>query len=64
MTTATTELVPGYLDVTRLAVGSFGARYREPTVTAYTQDLKAFLGWCQGPRARPSGSGLTLPGSM
>ncbi|MGI8613833.1 MAG: hypothetical protein ACR2KL_07830 [Nocardioidaceae bacterium] len=46
-TTTTTGLVPGYLDVTRLAVGSFLARYREPTLTAYTQDLKAFLGWCQ-----------------
>jgi integrase/recombinase XerD len=45
--TNTTELVPGYLDVTRLAVGSFLARYREPTLTAYTQDLRAFLGWCQ-----------------
>jgi len=46
-TTTTTGLVPGYLDVTRLAVGSFLARYREPTLTAYTQDLRAFLGWCQ-----------------
>lgn len=26
---------------------SFLARYREPTLTAYTQDLKAYLGWCQ-----------------
>jgi hypothetical protein len=43
----TTELVPTYLDVTRLAVCSFSARYREPTLTAYTQDLRAFLGWCQ-----------------
>lgn len=47
MTTTTTELVPSYLDVTRLVVGSFLARYREPTLTAYTQDLKGFLGWCQ-----------------
>jgi len=47
-TTATTsELVPGYLDVTRLAVASFLARCREPTLTAYIQDLNAFLGWCQ-----------------
>ncbi len=46
-TTTTTELGPGYLDVTRLAVVSFLARYREPTLTAYTQDLKVFLGWCQ-----------------
>ena len=45
--TTTTELVPSYLDVTRLAVGSFLARYREPTLTAYTQDLRAFQGWCQ-----------------
>jgi site-specific recombinase XerD len=44
---STTELVPSYLDVTKLAVGSFLARYREPTLTAYTQDLRAFLGWCQ-----------------
>ena len=46
-TTTSTELVPGYLDVTRLAVASVLARYREPTLTAYTQDLKTFLGWCQ-----------------
>jgi site-specific recombinase XerD len=45
--TATTELLPSYLDVTKLAVASFLARYREPTLTAYTQDLKAFLGWCR-----------------
>jgi hypothetical protein len=45
-TTTTSALVPGYLDVTRLAVASFLARYREPTRTAYTQDLNAFLGWC------------------
>jgi hypothetical protein len=45
-TTTTSELVPGYVDVTRLAVASFLARYREPTLTAYTQDLKAFLGCC------------------
>jgi site-specific recombinase XerD len=47
MTTTTTELVPTYLDLTRLALGSFLARYRQPTLTAYTQDLRAFLGWCQ-----------------
>jgi site-specific recombinase XerD len=47
MTTTTTDLVPTYLDVTWLAVASFLARYREPTLTAYTQDLRAFLGWCQ-----------------
>jgi site-specific recombinase XerD len=33
--------------VTRLTVASFLARYREPTLTAYTQDLKAYIGWCQ-----------------
>jgi Phage integrase, N-terminal SAM-like domain len=45
--TTTSELVSSYLDVTRVAVGSFLARYREPTLTAYTQDLRACLGWCQ-----------------
>jgi site-specific recombinase XerD len=45
--TTTTELVPSYLDVTRLAVGSFLARYRGPTLTAYAQDRRAYLGWCQ-----------------
>ena len=34
MTSVTTDLVPSYLDVTRLAVVSFLARYREPTLTA------------------------------
>lgn len=37
----TTELVPDYLDVTKLALT------RELTLIACTQDLKAFLGWCQ-----------------
>jgi integrase/recombinase XerD len=46
-TTTSTMLVPGHLDMTRLAVASFLARYREPTLTAYTQDLKTFLGWCR-----------------
>ncbi len=46
MVTTTTELLPSYLDVTKLAVASFLARYREPTLTACTRDLKAFLGWC------------------
>jgi len=35
----TTVLLPSYLDVTRLAITSFLARYREPTLTAYTQGL-------------------------
>jgi hypothetical protein len=43
----TTELMPSCLGVARLAVGSFLARYREPTLTAYTQDLRAFPGWRQ-----------------
>ena len=47
MTATTSKLVPPHLDMTRLAVASFLARYREPTLTAYTQDLKAYLGWCQ-----------------
>ena len=47
MATETTDLAPSYMDMTRLAVTSFLARYREPTLTAYTQDLKTFLGWCQ-----------------
>jgi hypothetical protein len=45
--TAATDLLPSYRDVTRLAIASFLVRYREPTLTAYTQDLKAYLGWCQ-----------------
>ena len=45
--TTRTELLPSYLDVTKLAVASFLARYRESTLTAYTQDLKAYLGWCR-----------------
>ena len=52
MATAT-ELVPTCLDVTRVAVGSFLARYREPTLTAYTQDLRVFLGWCQAYERKP-----------
>jgi hypothetical protein len=30
-TTTTSELLPGYLDMTRLTVASFLARYREPS---------------------------------
>src|SRR3954447_9293426 len=47
MTTPTTQLEPAWLDVTKVAIGSFLARYREPTLTAYKLDLKTFLGWCQ-----------------
>jgi hypothetical protein len=36
--TTTIELLPNHLDVTRLPTASFPARYREPTLTAYTQD--------------------------
>lgn len=46
MTATTTELLPNYLDVTKLAVTGFLSRYREPTLTAYTLDLRTFLGWC------------------
>jgi integrase/recombinase XerD len=42
-----TELVPNYLDVTKLALSSFLARYREPTLTAYKLDLRTFIAWCQ-----------------
>lgn len=40
------ELVPGYLDVTRLALASFLGRYREPTLTSYRVDLRCYLRWC------------------
>jgi site-specific recombinase XerD len=40
------ELVPGYLDVTKLAFASFLARYREPTLTSYQVDLRCYLRWC------------------
>jgi integrase/recombinase XerD len=43
----TTEIVPNYLDVARLALTSFLARYREPTLTAYKLDLRSFVAWCQ-----------------
>ena len=46
MTTTTTNLVPSYLDMTGLALASFLGRYRDSTSTAYTRDVKAFLGWC------------------
>jgi integrase/recombinase XerD len=46
-TPTTTALEPAWLDVTKLAVGGFLARYREPTLTAYKLDLKTFLGWCE-----------------
>lgn len=41
------ELVPtDYLDVTKLALAGFLARYREPTLTAYRPDLRCYLSWC------------------
>jgi hypothetical protein len=41
-TTTRSELVPGYPDVTRLAVASFLARYREPTLTATPRSSRRF----------------------
>ncbi len=49
----TTELVPGWLDVTRLAVAGFLARYRGATLAGYTEDLKIFLGWCASVELEP-----------
>ena len=40
------ELVPTYLDVRKLAVAGFLARYREPTLTAYRTDLRCYWRWC------------------
>jgi len=40
------ELVPSYLDVTKLALASFLARYREPTLSSYRVDLRCYLRWC------------------
>src|SRR3954447_1344791 len=48
-----TEILPSYLDATRVAVASFLARYREPTLTAYKVDLKTFLGWCRSVEVEP-----------
>ena len=41
----TSELLP-VEDVGRLAVAGFLARYREPTRSAYRQDLACFWAWC------------------
>jgi integrase/recombinase XerD len=46
MSTTTTELSRTTSDASRWAVAGFLARYREPTRTAYTVDLRAFLAWC------------------
>ena len=48
-----TELLPNYLDVTKLALASFLARYREPTLTAYTVDLRVFIHWCRAQDVEP-----------
>jgi len=40
------NLVLSYLDVTKLAVASFLARYREPTLGSYQVDLRCYLRWC------------------
>ena len=47
------ELVPAYLDVTRLAVGGFLARYREPTLSSYRTDLRCYLAWCGETEVEP-----------
>ena len=45
--------MPGWLDVTRLAVAGFLARYREATIAGYAEDLKIFLGWCASVEIEP-----------
>jgi site-specific recombinase XerD len=40
------ELILGYLDVTKLALATFLARYREPTLGSYQVDLRCYLRWC------------------
>jgi site-specific recombinase XerD len=40
------ELLPNYLDVNRLAIASFLARYHEPTLGSYQVDLRCYLRWC------------------
>jgi integrase/recombinase XerD len=42
----TSELSVCSSDATRWAVAGFLARYREPTRSAYTLDLRSFLAWC------------------
>ncbi len=44
MTTTTTQLLPRYLDVTPLAIASFLARYRGPTLTAYRTSRRSSPG--------------------
>lgn len=38
---------------TQFAIIAFLARYRGATLRAYTQDLRAFLRWCQDRRLEP-----------
>lgn len=48
-----TEIVASYVDVTKMALVSFLARYREPTLTAYTVDLRLFIHWCRDHDVEP-----------
>jgi integrase/recombinase XerD len=41
------ELVPNYLDIRKVAVAGFLARYREPTLSSYRLDLRVYWQWCQ-----------------
>jgi len=47
------ELVPSYLDITKLAFASFLARYREPTLSSYRVDLRCYLRWCAEVEVEP-----------
>lgn len=52
MTTTTTELLSDYLDVTKMAVTGYLARYCAPTLTTCTLDLRTFVA-CLLPVPRP-----------
>jgi site-specific recombinase XerD len=47
------ELVLSNLDVTKLALASFLARYREPTLGSYQVDLRCYLRWCAAVDVEP-----------
>jgi integrase/recombinase XerD len=47
------ELVLSYLDVTKLALAGFLARYREPTLGSYQVDLRCYLRWCAEVEVEP-----------
>ena len=47
------ELVLSYLDVTKVAVANFLARYRQPTLGSYQVDLRCYLRWCAGADVDP-----------